>query len=271
MRRPRWWSEITLGLAVFAVYLLVDGWQSTGRMVAVAHGRMLLAIEAALHTDVEHALNAWLAQRGVLRVLANYEYATTYVVSAVALLIWVYWRHPEHYRRVRNSFVVVNLVAMACFAVYSVTPPRMLPGAGFVDTVSLGHTWGSWGSPLVENANQVAAMPSLHVAWALWVSVVLARISGKWFVQVISAVHVLVTLLVIMATGNHYWLDAAGAAVLVWMAVAVTGVSDRRRVPASDTFFLHVESPAAPQHVGGLVLLDTAQAAEVPSRAKVEA
>ncbi|MGH3622556.1 MAG: wax ester/triacylglycerol synthase domain-containing protein, partial [Sciscionella sp.] len=124
---------------------------------------------------------------------------------------------------------------------------------------------------LVENANQVAAMPSLHVAWALWVSVVLARISGRWFVQVISGVHVLVTLLVIMATGNHYWLDAAGAAVLVWVAVAVTGVSDRRRVPASDTFFLHVESPAAPQHVGGLVLLDTAQAGEEPTRAEVEA
>lgn len=261
-----------LGVAVFVVYLLVDGWRGAGMQAANANGREILAVERAVHLDVERALNSWLAARPTLRVIANYEYAITYVVSALALLVWVYLRRGRLYRRVRTSFVLINLIAMACFALYPVTPPRMLSDAGFVDTVRLGHTWGSWGSPLVQNANQLAAMPSLHVAWALWVSVVLALISGRWYVQVISALHVLLTLVVIMATGNHYWLDAVGAAVLVWASTALAGVSGRRgwRVPASDTFFLHIESPMTPQHVGGLVMLDTAAAGRTPTRAEVE-
>jgi hypothetical protein len=143
----------------------------------------------------------------------------------------------------------------------------MLPEAGFADTVRLGHTVGSWGSPLVENANQLAALPSLHVGWALWVSVLLKRISGGRGVQAVSALHVLVTLAVILATGNPYWLDAAGAVVVVTGGVMIADVArrDSDRIPASDAFFLHVETPAAPQHVGGLIMLDTSRAGTVPT------
>lgn len=236
-------------------------------MRALDNGDAILGFERFLHLDFELPLNRWLAGQDWLRTAANYEYAVTYIASALILLVWVYARHPGHYRQVRNSFAWVNLLALACFWLFPVAPPRMLDGAGFVDTVRLGHTWGSWGSPMVENANQLAAMPSLHVGWALWVSVVLARISGGRLVQVVSAVHVLVTLAVILATGNHYWLDAAGAVVVVVAAVMIADVArrDSDRIPASDAFFLHVESPQAPQHVGGLILLDTSRAGTVPT------
>jgi hypothetical protein len=262
--RPSWWREIALGLAVFAVYLVVDHLPGDARGPAAdRNGHALLHIETVLRLDLERTLNRWLAPHAALRTFANYEYAFTYVLSAFLLLAWVYARRPGLYREVRRSFVWVNLIALACFALYPVRPPRTLPGAGFVDTVRLAHTWGSWGSPMVDSANQVAAMPSLHVGWALWVSVALGRLSGRWFVQVISAVHVLVTLWVIMATGNHYLLDALGAVVVVWLGTALSGVTltgvartGSSRVPASDAFFLHVERPEAPQHVGGLVVLD---------------
>jgi hypothetical protein len=93
--------------------------------------------------------------------------------------------------------------------------------------------------------------------------VVLACVSGARWVQVASGVHVLVTALVIMATANHYLLDAIGGGLLVWLTLAMMGVFQDRpgrsgaaRVPASDAFFLHVESPIAAQHVGGLVMID---------------
>ena len=259
--RPSWRREIALGLAVFAAYLVVDHLPGAGRgRAADANGRALLSLERALHLDIERALNHWLAPHGFLRTFANYEYALTYVISAFLLLAWVYARRPALYREVRTSFVWVNLLALGCFALYPVRPPRTLAGADFVDTVRLAHTWGSWGSPMVDGANQVAAMPSLHVGWALWVTVVLARVSGRAAVQAISAVHVLVTLWVIMATGNHYLLDAAGAVLAVWLGVTLATMGVRRtsahRVPAADAFFLHAERPGAPQHVGGLVILD---------------
>jgi hypothetical protein len=258
-----WWRELTIGLAVFAVYAVVTSLDWPGRhSAAVANSRWIFGLERALHIDVELALNRWLAQNETLRVVANYEYATTYIISAFGLLIWLYLRRPLTYRWARNSFILVNLVGVTCFAVFPVAPPRFVTGPGFVDTVLLGQTWGSWGSPMVAHADQLAAMPSLHFAWALWVSLVLAAMAGSRLGQSVSGVHVAVTLLVILATANHYLLDAAGGAVLAVACVAMARPrTDVRRlaaerVAAADAFFLHVESPAAPQHVGGLVMLD---------------
>jgi len=261
---PPLWRELFGGLVVFAIYSAVAGLDWSGRAAAAdAHGRALFALERALRLDLELPLNHWLVPHEALRTFANYEYAVTYIASALALLAWLYVKRPDTYRWARSSFLLLNVLALACFALYPVTPPRLLPELGFVDTVRQGHTWGSWGSPMVEHANQLAAMPSLHIAWALWVSVVLACVSGARWLQVASGVHVLATALVIMATANHYLLDAIGGGVLVWLTLALMGVFQDRpgrsgaaRVPASDGFFLHVESPIAAQHVGGLVMIN---------------
>jgi hypothetical protein len=261
---PPWWRELLGGLILFAVYSAVAGLDWSGRdSAAQAHGRAIFGLERGLGLDLELPLNRWLAPHDMLRTAANYEYALTYIASALALLIWLYIKRPQTYRWARTSFVLLNLLALGCFAAYPVAPPRLLPALGFVDTVRTGHTWGSWGSPMVDHANQLAAMPSLHIGWALWVSLVLAAISGARWLQVFSALHVLVTWLVIMATANHFLLDAVGGALLVWLTLAVMSVlrdrpgrSGPERVPAADAFFLHVESPIAAQHVGGLVMLD---------------
>ncbi|NIJ11748.1 hypothetical protein FHU38_002092 [Saccharomonospora amisosensis] len=235
-RRLRWWVEILLGLALFGVYLLVHSWPLPGHVArAMANGEAILAFERALHTDFELPMNLWLADTGWLRVVANYEYAFTYIVTTLVVLVWLFLRRPRVYRWARDSFALLNLFALVCFWLYPVAPPRLLPGAGFVDTVRLSGTWGSWGSPMVDNANQFAAMPSLHIGWAVWVSVVLARIASGWLAQLASAVHVLVTFLVIIATGNHYWLDAVGGVLVVWLGVAGAGLrghpQDTRSAP----------------------------------------
>jgi diacylglycerol O-acyltransferase len=224
-------------------------------------------LERDLWLDVEPWFNGWLSPHPVLVTLANYEYATTYVLSAFALLAWLLVRRPEEYRPARNSFVLLNLIAIGCFALWPTAPPRLVPGQGFVDTVRLGQTWGSWGSPVGEHANQLAAMPSLHFAWAVWVSAVLARLGHHWWLQVLSAAHVLLTFLVIVATGNHYVLDAVAGFVLAAGCVAVVGRPPPGSVPvpAADAFFLHVETLDAPQVVGGAVHLRAA-----PSLAALE-
>ena len=242
-RRPRLWRELIIGLVTFAIYGVVAGTDWPGRFeLATSHARGIFDIERSLHIDVEATLNSWLAQQDSwIRTIANYEYAYTYVLSAFLLLIWLYVRRPEVYRWARTSFVILNLIGISCFAAFPVTPPRLMPKLGFVDTVTAGHTFGSWGSGLVDHANEFAAMPSLHLAWALWVSVVLALISSTWRTQVLSLVHVLVTLFVILATANHYVLDAVGGAVAVWLSVTISdfiGERDlahpgrRRRLPS---------------------------------------
>ncbi|RDI53073.1 bifunctional phosphatase PAP2/O-acyltransferase family protein [Nocardia mexicana] len=256
--RPALGRDIAVGLAVFGLYLLVDTLHSPERRVAAdRNARGLFELERWLHADVELSLNRWLAGREWLATLANYEYAFTYILTAFVLLFWMYFRRPADYPRARDSFLLLNVLAIACFAVYPVTPPRLLPDLGFVDTVVAGGTWGSWGTPLVDGSNQLAAVPSLHVGWALWVSVVLARIAGGVTVQVLSALHVLVTVYVIMATANHFILDAVVAVGFVVISVLLVDRWYARPpvVGPADAFFLHVENAGVPQQVGGMVVL----------------
>lgn len=278
--RPALLRELGIGLAVFAVYLLVDAFPGAGRAdTARRNGSALLTLERGLRLDAETPLNRWLAGHHLLAGLANYEYAFSYVLSAFILLFWLLFRRPDVYRWARTSFVWLNLVAIACFALVPVAPPRLLPGGGFVDTVTRGGTIGSWGSPLVRQANQLAAMPSLHIGWALWVSAVLGLIHGGRRSQALSAVHVALTALVILATGNHYLLDAVGGVLAVVVALWLAGPVLRRAGSAGDprvrpdgAFFLHADSPTSPQHVGGVLLLDTsARPGGAPTREEVSA
>ncbi|TDD34769.1 DUF1298 domain-containing protein [Actinomadura sp. KC06] len=255
--------ELLIGLLLTALYAVIANLPAEGRTAtARENGEALFNLEKALRLDVELGLNRWLADQSVLRVLANYEYAITYIASALALLIWLFIRHPERYRTARNAFILLNLGGLATFALYPVMPPRLMPDLGFIDTVLQGRTWGSWGSPLVEHADKFAAVPSLHMGWTLWVGVELARVNAKRWVQVLNAVHVLVTLYVILATANHFILDAIIAVPYVFAAVFVAERIARpagARAAGPDAFFLAVETPEAPQHPGGVIMLDTSR------------
>jgi hypothetical protein len=253
--------EVALGLGVFAVYAVVAATVGDRNGSAERHGQDILDVERAMHLAAEEPLNAWLAPHRVLSTVANYEYAYGYLVTAAALLIWLYLRRPDEYRWARTLFLVLNGIGIACFALYPVTPPRLLPDAGFVDTVRAGHTFGSWGSPMLDPANHVAAMPSLHVAWGVFVVTVLICVSSPRWLWLAAAGHVAITTLVIMATANHYLLDAVGGAVAVALAYGlVAWATDRPgvvapRIAAADAFFLYAESAAAPQHVCGLIVM----------------
>ncbi|WP_344275690.1 bifunctional phosphatase PAP2/O-acyltransferase family protein, partial [Actinomadura napierensis] len=265
--RGRASGEVLLGLALFGLYSLVAMLPEQVREHAARrHGELVYGLERALHADVEPALNRWLAGRPVWRLLADYEYATTYAVATLALLVWLYLRHPERYRTARNAFVILNVVAIACFALFPVAPPRLLGDPGFVDTVRLGRTWGSWGSPLIGHADRLAAVPSLHMAWTLWAGVELARVKALRWVRALNGAHIAVTAYVIVATANHYVLDAVAAVPLVALSVLTAERLAARppaaeRVPAQDAFFLAVETGAAPQHTGGVIMLDTSRRA----------
>ncbi len=258
--RPLLRRELAIWLAMLAVYVALTNIDRPGReQAAFDSSRWLFELERSLHIDIELALNHWLVPRGALRVAANYEYAITYIVSSLVLLVWLYRRRPTTYRWARTSFIVMNIVSLVCFAVYPVAPPRMLADLGFTDTVVLDRTWGSWGSPLGEQVNQLAAMPSLHIGWALWVSLILATTASGKLVQTCSGAHVLLTLLVIMATANHYLVDAAGGALVAVVPVAMTrprADGSSRWDAAIDALRRKVAPRSAAPQVGGVVLLD---------------
>lgn len=137
------------------------------------------------------------------------------------VLVWLFLRRPRHYLRARRALVAATGTGLLIMVARPTAPPRMMSDYGFVDTgLAFGQSvYGAVGQdPL---ANQFAAMPSLHVGWALLVAVVCigsSRTRWRW----LWAAHPVVTLLVVVVTGNHYWLDAAAGTTLVTTALVLT-------------------------------------------------
>jgi hypothetical protein len=224
-RRPRWWGEVAVIVWLCWVYDAIANLAPMRQAAAYAHARWLLDAEQRLHVDPEAALNHWLAGHHTLSVwVANY-YDNAHFVVTLGLVGWLWWRHPAQYRPLRTGLVIINVIGLAVFWLYPLAPPRLLDPSRYVDVVASTHAFGSWHTgTLATEANQLAAMPSLHIAWAAWSALAIWRIFRHRRGAVLAWVYPLVTAVAVMATGNHYFLDVvAGAAT---MAVA-TVVADR--------------------------------------------
>lgn len=203
--------------------------------VALAHAASVLNLERALHLDPELGLDHWLAARHALGLAISDYYDNAHFIVTLGILGWLWWSRSDYYRPLRNALVLVNLIAFAIFWRFPVAPPRMLPG--FTDVVSSTGAIGSWHSgALASHANELAAMPSLHMAWAGWCAVALWAVSRRWWVRALGVAHLLLTAFAVISTGNHFLLDViAGLAVLGVSLAAVSGLgalTARRSAPA---------------------------------------
>ena len=135
--------------------------------VALRHARDVLHLERSLHLDPELSLDRWLAGHHTLGLILSDYYDNAHFIVTLGLLGYLWWRRPDLYRPLRNALVLVNVLAFIVFWRYPVAPPRMLDG--FTDVVASTGAFGSWHTgALASQANQLAAMPSLHMAWAAW-------------------------------------------------------------------------------------------------------
>ncbi len=230
--RPRPWTELILLGVLYVGYSAARLLADDDRGRAVANARHLLGVESWLHVDVEAALNHAVAGAPAVALAASYWYAALHYLVTPAVLVWVYRRHPLGYRRVRNALVVASVTGLACFVLLPVAPPRMLSGYADVLAGTSAHGW--WGGDasapkgLGGLTNEMAAMPSLHVGWALWCAWVVFLCSRSPWLRVLATTYATGTVLVVLGTGNHYLLDAVGGAAVLALGVLVT----RPRGPA---------------------------------------
>ncbi|MEU8549540.1 phosphatase PAP2 family protein [Streptomyces roseoverticillatus] len=222
-KRPRWWTELPLIAVVYGLYsagrLLVRG----GVQPAVDHGLAILDLEKTFRINFEHPLNRLFTDHPAIGIPADFAYASLHYLLTPALLVWLFRRRPAEYRVQRSWLMISTLIGLVGFTLLPTCPPRLLDaGQGFVDTMAQYGSYGWWGGDasaprgLGGMTNQYAAMPSLHVGWALWCGVVLWRQGRTAWSKAAGVVYPLAITLVVMGTANHYFLDAlAGAAVMV--------------------------------------------------------
>jgi PAP2 superfamily len=209
---------------VLGLYAL---WQYAGTLAllhvdgAVARGRWIADFQDRVHLPSELTVQHIVLHSTLLMKGLNVFYATMHFPGMIAFLIWMFVRHRVHYPQVRNTMVLVTGAALAIQLV-PVAPPRLTPGLGFVDTGQLFHLtpYAKVGTP---GPDQLSAMPSVHVAWALLVAVgVVVFSTSRWRWLIIA--HPFVTILAVVATANHWWLDGIVAAWLIGVAIVVERV-----------------------------------------------
>ncbi|HET7530761.1 MAG TPA: phosphatase PAP2 family protein [Mycobacteriales bacterium] len=237
--RKRGLRELLLIAFVYFIYdtsrFFVEGRQAT----AFAHALSVLHLESMLDVAWEQTVNQAVSAHRVLAVPADYMYATLHYVVTPLVLIWLWRRHRGHYSRARTTLMVATVFGLIGFTLLPVAPPRMLPG--FVDTMSQYSHLGWWSHDasaprgVGQFTNEFAAMPSLHVGWALWCGWQLVRHGRHRITQGFGVFYPALTTIVVIATGNHYLLDAvAGVAVVGLAAMAVGGVHRLRPAKVID-------------------------------------
>jgi len=225
-RRSPLWAEALVVAWLCWVYDAVNNLAPARVHVALAHGWGVLRLERTLGLDPELGLNRWLAGHHTLGLLLSDYYDNAHFVVTLGLLGWLWYRRADLYRPLRSALVAINVLGLAVFWLYPTAPPRLLAGSGFDDVVASTHALGGWHTgSLASAANQFAAMPSLHMAWAAWCALVLWSLSQRLWVRAAGVLHLGLTCMAVLATGNHYLLDVfAGLATAAAAVVLVRGV-----------------------------------------------
>jgi PAP2 superfamily len=223
-------SPLLLELSIVAFLGWIYNWLQDlaplRKSAALHHGADILSLEQRLGIAPERAMDHWLAGQHMLAYISSDFYDNAIFGITFCFAAWTWWRRPDIYRSLRNTLVLANLAGFAVFWAYPVAPPRML--RGFIDVVERVGGLGSWHNTLVHHADQLAAMPSMHLAWAVWCSIVAWRLAttsrGRVIAGTFAVIYPVSTSLVVLSTGNHYTLDVVAGTACTALAALICKV-----------------------------------------------
>jgi len=248
---PNGWVDLLRQCGLFGgaylLYRLVEGAVDGNAAAAFAHARELISLERTLHIFVEPAIQSWATSSHLLLVIAAYVYINAQTTILIALLLYLYIAHNRNYYFVRNMLFVGMAIGLIGYGLFPTAPPRFLPEWGFIDTLQQ-VTGLSSRNNVISNVfiNPYAAVPSMHVAFAVMLGWTLARLVRARLAKVFWALWPLFITFMTVITGNHFLIDA----VLGLLVAGVSMVAARRLAalrPHAWTFRTSSSAPAS-QH-----------------------
>jgi hypothetical protein len=228
---PRGWvdagCQFLLFVLAYNAYQVVRGLTDGGDAAAFANAEHVIALERSLGSYFEPGFQQALIDHASWLVdIANFMYLNSHFVITTGFLVWLYLFRNQHFYFVRNMFMVAMGLALIGYALFPTAPPRLFPGEGFTDTIAAftGVAQDSTTASLL--VNKYAAVPSMHIAFSLMIAAPAASLVRHAAARLAWSVYPLCVLFVIVATGNHFWFDAAaGAAVACLAAIAARGLA----------------------------------------------
>jgi len=236
-----WWKEMLIVVVLDLVYETVRNMSSASPEKAYRNAERLIQWQRDLGINHEHAIQQWALNATPLIVMANYFYGSVYIGATIFGLFFLYRRHSDDYPLWRNTLAIGTLLGLIGFATFPLMPPRLLDVSGlssqvwgFKDTLLEYPTFWSFDSEGMKAiSNQFAAMPSLHCGWAFWGLAVFYPRVKTWWGKTLAVLYPILTITVVVVTGNHYFLDAVGGLVIFVVGYGVARLITRagRRAP----------------------------------------
>ena len=216
-----WWVEILTVLVGYGLYEIIQGAAPAHRTPAYQHAHQLIRFETWLHIDAEPSVNRFVNSYDWLASVAGYYYDSLHYLITPTVLLFIWFRRHNAYARWRSAIIAASIASLVVFWLWALAPPRMAQH-GIIDTLVTRHIYGTVESKGASTlVNEFAAMPSLHVGWALWCAAAIVS-TTNWRLRYLAWLYPVMTTLVVLGTGNHYLLDAAGGLLVLGIGIALT-------------------------------------------------
>jgi hypothetical protein len=226
------WALVVRELIVLNVLFVL--WRVVGRVSlfhsdgAVGRGRWIWNLERSLHLPSEATLQRAILPHPTVARVCNGYYEFAHALLLAAVLVWLLWRHRDEYAKWRNLVVGFTGVSLL-IGFLPVAPPRLIPSLHVVDLAGRYHqsVYGGLGHGVTD---QLSAMPSVHIGWAVLVAAAVVCVStSRW--RWLAVAHPVITGYVVVVTANHYWLDGVAAVVVLGGLLVVLRRWTPRLVP----------------------------------------
>ena len=213
--------QLAIWFGFLLLYQLARGAADRDTAAAFENGLRVAKLQQRFGDLWELSLQGFVQSSGLLVQATAYTYwLSQFAVLGVALL-WVYLRRNEWFLRFRNTILLANVLGLVGYVLVPTAPPRMFPGLGFVDTLAVSSSVDHSSAAISLASNPYAAMPSLHSADAVIVGLTMAAIVRGWPARILWLAWPAWVAFTVMATGNHFWLDVLGGAIVAGIAAAV--------------------------------------------------
>lgn len=223
---PRGWADLARQILLFAgayyAYQLVRG-AVEGRVATAAwNATKIINLEHSLHVFAEPSVQAWASSKAWIIHGADWMYLNSHFVVTIGALVYLYLRRNDSFYFVRNMFMIAMGIALVGYAVYPTAPPRLMPEWGFTDSVAALTGQRVENEPVSALLNLYAAVPSMHVCFALMVGWPLARLVKPRPLKVVWSLYPFLVTFVVVATGNHYFFDTFLGALTAGLAALLS-------------------------------------------------
>lgn len=222
-------QEIVLVVSAFLVYFYIRGVVVGREGEAIARGLDLIQLERNLGIYWELEMQSWVLGRYWAIKAVNWLYFYGHMPLVVVFAFWLYIWHRRAYRLSRNAFLASGAIAVVIYALWPVAPPRLIPDAGFLDTMAVYDRVGYNAQETKAFVNPYAAVPSLHFGWSLLLGMVVFQVTRHRALKVFGVLWPVAMFFGIVITGNHFILDAVAGAIVSFAGFGIALALERWR------------------------------------------